>query len=170
MYHARPSRLNSRQLSYGLGMKSWAAHLTSLHPKLTSYEPTDVLTGLSVMFPLPTDASSAPIKFHEARARHLAKYVFPRQFGLHNVFTSPKSSGSYELLPDYDDREVDIKVSSSGLGELISADPARSQKLGKVKTPPRLKGALELMQRMGQLHDKYKYRKVLDRLCPSKVG
>lgn len=38
-------------------------------------------------------------------ARHLAKYVFPRQYGLPSVFDARGPSGS-----GYTDREEDIKV------------------------------------------------------------
>ena len=45
------------------------------------------------------------------RARNLAKYVFPRQYGLNNTFSSG-SSGTYGSLrtTDYLDREQEIKV------------------------------------------------------------
>lgn len=55
-------------------------------------------------------ATSATRGSTEAAARHLAKYIFPRQFGLHNAFTSPKARVSVDVLPDYTDRELEIKV------------------------------------------------------------
>ena len=88
----------------------------------------DVLTRLPTLFP---DQASAPTTGPraEAVARHLAKYVFPRQFSLHNVFTSPKSQGSYEVLPDYENRELDIKVSAldslTELGLIFQASVCR---------------------------------------------
>ena len=48
--------------------------------------------------------------YGEASLRHLAKYVFPRQFALHNPFTFRRSNSAWEILPDYDDRELAIKV------------------------------------------------------------
>ena len=45
------------------------------------------------------------------RARNLAKYVFPRQYGLSNAFSSA-SSGKYSSLrtTGYLDREQEIKA------------------------------------------------------------
>lgn len=77
----------------------------------------DVLVRLPTLYsvkvaPRPPDgmAASADRGTTEAAARHLAKYIFPRQFGLHNAFTSPKARVSVDVLPDYTDREVEIKV------------------------------------------------------------
>ncbi|CEQ41347.1 SPOSA6832_03072 [Sporobolomyces salmonicolor] len=92
-------------------------------------------------------------------ARHLAKYVFPRQFGLHNVFTSPKPRSSLEVLPDYQDREIEIK---SDVGPT-------AHKVGSIKTPGRLKPALPLLKRLALLHGRCNYRKLLDQKCPSKI-
>ena len=45
------------------------------------------------------------------RARHVAKYVFPREFGLHNVFTSQTDRGiTTQKFVDYISREVEIQV------------------------------------------------------------
>ncbi|KPV77796.1 uncharacterized protein RHOBADRAFT_11859, partial [Rhodotorula graminis WP1] len=87
----------------------------------------------------------------QAPARHLAKYIFPRQFGLHNVFTSDKARTSFQIMPDYLDREVEIK------------------KLGPVKTPERLKPVLPILDKLATLSARCNYRKLLDRRCPSKV-
>ncbi|KWU42353.1 hypothetical protein RHOSPDRAFT_21378, partial [Rhodotorula sp. JG-1b] len=89
-------------------------------------------------------------------ARHLAKYIFPRQFGLHNAFTSPKARVSVDVLPDYTDRELEIKVRR--LGSLIDT-----------KTPPRLRPVLPILQRLGLLSSRCNFRKLLDKRCPSKV-
>lgn len=44
-------------------------------------------------------------------ARHLAKYVFPRQYGLSNPFLVPTLAiFQANRLPDYSDREEEIKV------------------------------------------------------------
>ena len=54
------------------------------------------------------------------KARHVSKYIFPRQYGLGNVFTLKSanaypSSGKYDLFnrQKYDDREEEISVSPS---------------------------------------------------------
>lgn len=50
-------------------------------------------------------------------ARHLAKYVFPRQYGLSSpfMFAFSKRDAAVAKLPDFSDREVDIKVSLSAI-------------------------------------------------------
>lgn len=87
---------------------------------LTLYA-ADILTRIPDLFPHASSGSTSSSPSAQAPARHLAKYIFPRQFGLHNVFTAPKVQNSFEVLPDYDDRELDIKVSflaRGGKGEL----------------------------------------------------
>lgn len=74
---------------------------------------SDILHRISVMFPPTTSTAKPSAPADQTSARHLAKYVFPRQFGLHNAFTSPKARGSFEVLPDYDNRELEIKVSKA---------------------------------------------------------
>ncbi|GAA5865197.1 hypothetical protein JCM1840_003940 [Sporobolomyces johnsonii] len=131
MYHARASKGLDGKPAYGLSAKHVLVRLPSLFPLLRS--------------------ATARTPVVEAPARHLAKYVFPRQFGLHNVFTSPKPRSSLEVLPDYQDREIEIK------------------KLGSIKTPGRLKPALPLLNRLALLHGRCNYRKLLDQKCPSKI-
>ncbi|GAA5959406.1 hypothetical protein JCM21900_006848 [Sporobolomyces salmonicolor] len=131
MYHARASKGLDGKPAYGLSAKHVLVRLPPLFPLLRST-------------PARTPVAEAP-------ARHLAKYVFPRQFGLHNVFTSPKPRSSLEVLPDYQDREIEIK------------------KVGSIKTPGRLKPALPLLNRLALLHRRCNYRKLLDQKCPSKI-
>jgi hypothetical protein len=120
-------------------------------------------------------------------ARHLAKYIFPLQFGLANVFaTSAKNIGnavttSVRKYPDWEDREKEVKVSflpsppkhvtivlqetfnmHSLLTELLQAK-------GSVKTPKRLKSALALCEKMLWYHGKCGYKPLLDKVCPSKL-
>jgi hypothetical protein len=137
--------------------------------------PTDILARISDLFSHAASGSTSSSPSAHAPARHLAKYLFPRQFCLHNVFTSPKAQNNYEVLPDYDDRELDIKVSllaRGGRGEigLVLTRQRFRQKLGPVKTPKRLKGVLDLLERMIKLHSRCKPRKLLDRHCPSKAS
>ncbi|KAI0359808.1 hypothetical protein OH77DRAFT_1493323 [Trametes cingulata] len=84
-------------------------------------------------------------------ARHLAKYVFPRQYGLSNPFVSPSHRTSYARQPDYLDREHEIKMK------------------GSCKTPKRLKGVLSDLEKMIWRHHKCRYKSLLDITCPSKV-
>ncbi|GAA5844734.1 hypothetical protein JCM9279_002901 [Rhodotorula babjevae] len=133
MYHNRVASGKGGKPPYGLPLKH-------------------VLTRLSTLFP-PTAPSSTrpPNGVAQAPARHLAKYLFPRQFGLHNVFTSEKARTSFEIMPDYLDREVEIK------------------KLGSIKTPERLKPVVPLLDKLATLSSRCNYRKLLNRRCPSKL-
>ncbi|VDB94295.1 unnamed protein product [Peniophora sp. CBMAI 1063] len=79
-------------------------------------------------------------------ARHLAKYVFPRQYGLPSVFDARGSSSS-----GYMDREDDIK------------------KLGPHKTPKRLKQAVDLLEKSLWHHGKCRYKLLRNLACPSKL-
>jgi hypothetical protein len=42
-------------------------------------------------------------------ARHLSKYIFPRQYGLSSSFVATHRKEIF-TLPDYSDRELEIKV------------------------------------------------------------
>ncbi|KAI0719340.1 hypothetical protein C8T65DRAFT_706384 [Cerioporus squamosus] len=85
-------------------------------------------------------------------ARHLAKYVFPRQYGLESAFStsSGPSYGSFRF-PDYMDREQEIK------------------NRGSCKTPKRLKHVLGMLEKLTWRHRKCRYQLLLDLACPSKV-
>ncbi|GAA5915420.1 hypothetical protein JCM6882_001418 [Rhodosporidiobolus microsporus] len=135
MYHNRLARSKGSAFPYGLPVKHVLTRLPTLFPSLSAP---------------PANASLVDQARAEAPARHLAKYVFPRQFGLHNSFTFPKAR-SFEVLPDYLDRELEIK------------------KLGAVKTPTRLKPALEHLTRLAVLSQRCNYRKMLDRHCRSRM-
>lgn len=49
-------------------------------------------------------------KKQEENARHLSKYIFPRQYGLANPFSGSQSKKNAFQIPDYSDRESEIKV------------------------------------------------------------
>lgn len=114
-----------------------------------------ILSRLPTIFPPAPSPSSispdpSPPDALDRQSRHLFKYIFPRQFNLRNPFTSPKLA--WGAVEDYEDREAEIA------------------KLGPVKTPKRLKPALELAKRMIHLEGKCRYRKLLDRYCPRKAS
>ncbi|BGP16855.1 Telomerase reverse transcriptase [Rhodosporidiobolus nylandii] len=110
--------------------------LGSKHAFPYGFPSKHILTRLPALFPSlapsSTAASTAYKGSAEAPARHLAKYIFPRQFGMHNPFT-------------------------------------RAKKHGSIKTPTRLKPALELLGKLAVLGNRCNYRKLLDRSCPSKM-
>lgn len=87
-------------------------------------------------------------------------YMFPRQFGLHNVFTSvvdPRETA--QPLKDYTMREDEIR-------RLESKTPsARHDKI-----PKRLRGTLpQLISKMQKLHCRCSYKELLDHYCSTTV-
>ncbi|KAF9468017.1 hypothetical protein BDZ94DRAFT_1154632, partial [Collybia nuda] len=84
-------------------------------------------------------------------ARHLSKYIFPRQYGLSSPFQFTSQTRGAFKLPNYQDRESEISLK------------------GPCKTPRRLKGILSLLESMIWRHEKCGYKPLRDKICPSKV-
>ncbi|KAF8526333.1 hypothetical protein BU17DRAFT_40763, partial [Hysterangium stoloniferum] len=84
-------------------------------------------------------------------ARHVLKHIFPRQFGLRNPFTLVSCQSHTKRLEDYMNRDEEI------------------QARGNVKTPPRLKPALQLVEKIIKRHWTCSYRGIRSQTCPSKV-
>ncbi|KII85187.1 hypothetical protein PLICRDRAFT_116545 [Plicaturopsis crispa FD-325 SS-3] len=86
-------------------------------------------------------------------ARHLAKYVFPRQYGLSSPFCPTiQSKRDAFKIREYSDRENEIKTK------------------GSCKTPKRLKDVLGLLDKIIWRHGKCAYKPLRDKTCPSKVS
>jgi hypothetical protein len=72
------------------------------------YPPSDILNHVLETITEPKDNYVHQI---EAAARHVAKYIFPLQYALHNVFTCTlnywENGGRFR---DYGDREAEIQV------------------------------------------------------------
>lgn len=83
---------------------------------------------------------------------HVAKYVFPRQFGLHNVFTSTTDpTETAQQFKDYTLREQEVKG-------LRSRAPA--------KIPRRLRGkTLELVRKIQCNHQRCSYTQLMRHYC-----
>ncbi|KAG0138456.1 hypothetical protein HOY82DRAFT_227820 [Tuber indicum] len=94
-------------------------------------------------FPNPSD---------RAHAIHVLRYIFPRQFNLHNVFTSTVDrKETIQPLKDYTLREHEIAL-QGGKRSFI---------------PKRLKGkAFELVKRMMRLHRRCSYHALIEYYCP----
>lgn len=88
-------------------------------------------------------------------------YIFPRQFGLHNVFTSiVDRSKTSQKLQDYTLREEEIKSHFQG--------PTSDGKKGHIRIPKRLRGdAMRLVQRLQILHGRCSYKELLRYYCPT---
>jgi telomerase reverse transcriptase len=98
-----------------------------------------------------------------AETIHVMKYVFPRQFDLHNVFTSSTDvrNTSHQLM-DYTVREQEIaRVRTKR--KYRSGKPAL---LGD-KVPRRLRGkCFRLVERLRKRESRCSYRTLLDHHCP----
>ncbi|KAJ7928905.1 hypothetical protein B0H13DRAFT_1596970, partial [Mycena leptocephala] len=82
-------------------------------------------------------------------ARHLAKYVFARQYGLTSPFKFQTAKYESFKIPNFGDREHEIK--------------------GTCKTPKRLKEVIPLLEKLIWRHGKCGYKPLRDHACPSKV-
>ncbi|KAG0650734.1 Telomerase reverse transcriptase [Hyphodiscus hymeniophilus] len=86
---------------------------------------------------------------------HVMLYIFPRQFGLHNVFTGDvDSKETVQPFKDYTLREDEIH--------------AKFPTEATVKIPKRLRGkATELVQKMQIQHSRCPYKILLNYYCPA---
>ena len=100
-------------------------------------------------------------------ATHVMKYIFPRQFGLHNVFTSevdPKET--VQPFKDYTLREYEVSnmTSNPTLSRLGAESPKRS-KTGAI--PRRLRGRTQqLVKKLLTKHGRCSYTQLLRHYCP----
>ena len=94
---------------------------------------------------------------------HLAKYIFPRQFGLHNVFTSKVDSReTAQTFKDYTLREQEIDLQEKCL-QAKGKTASRAQN----HVPKRLRGnALKLIQDLQRRSSKCSYSMLLQHYCP----
>jgi len=81
-------------------------------------------------------------------------YIFPRQFGLHNVFTNqPNPRETVQPFKDYTIREDEINSKYSS--------PST------IKIPKRLRGkAARLVQKLQVKHSRCAYKELLEYYCP----
>ncbi|KAG5926155.1 hypothetical protein E4U42_003572 [Claviceps africana] len=100
---------------------------------------------------------------NDANTAKLMMYMFPRQFGLHNVFTTEVHSlQTAQKLQDYTIRDEEIFRFLKNPRNL-SAD-------GTAKLPKRLRGmAWNLVQRLQTLHSRCSYTELLRHYCPSEL-
>ncbi|KAI9884054.1 MAG: hypothetical protein M1823_004168 [Watsoniomyces obsoletus] len=98
------------------------------------------------------------------------RYIFPRQFGLHNVFTSkvdPRET--VQPFKDYTMREDELKHHEKGVGG--AGDSDRIGRPLTVKIPKRLRGrAVQLVAQLQQRHRRCAYKALLEHYCPQQGG
>ncbi|KAJ9228282.1 hypothetical protein DTO271D3_5664 [Paecilomyces variotii] len=105
---------------------------------------------------------------------HVMKYIFPRQFGLHNVFTSSVDSRETAFpYKDYTFREEEIGWIEGRKSHRVHPSAADEEEAKSVqderrpKIPKRLRGkAVELVQKLQKGNQRCPYTKLLDYYCP----
>ncbi|KAF9692635.1 hypothetical protein EKO04_009418 [Ascochyta lentis] len=111
-----------------------------------------------------------PRRHDRQQAIHIMRYMFPRQFGLHNVFTSKVDTRETAMpFKDYTLREKEIhQRMCRDLGNKIhKADEITKWKL---RVPKRLRGDLILMtEKLRILHQRCSYTEMLRHYCPTEA-
>ncbi|GLA36047.1 hypothetical protein AnigIFM63309_001705 [Aspergillus niger] len=88
---------------------------------------------------------------------HVLKYIFPKQFGLHNVFSSV-SSGQDMQFKDYTYRE----------DEIAKLEKSKRAHTSQITIPRRLQGkAIELVQQLQNRNKRCSYTYLLNYYCPA---
>ena len=103
---------------------------------------------------------------------HILRYMFPRQFGMHNVFTSRVDSRETAMpFKDYTLREKEIhhamerELTQKGLSH-----DANAIKKWKSHIPKRLRGdVVAMVDKMRKLNSKCSYMEMLRHYCPIEV-
>lgn len=129
---------------------------THLSPSLTPQE--DVLNRMSS-----TDSVRENV--------HLMKYIFPRQFGLQNVFSGSLDGGDNQFRSDKSrEEEIAALGNTARLRRLQNEDDKRCEDgdaKADLKLPKRLRGqALDLTRRLRTNHSQCAYAKLLQYYCP----
>lgn len=107
----------------------------------------------------------------QAHTVHLMKYIFPRQFGLHNVFTSTVDSReTVQPFKDYTLREQEI-ASAARQKQAKGGIAAANAQQSKDQLPKRLRGLpVELIKKLQKRHARCPYKELLKHYCPVDVG
>jgi len=98
-----------------------------------------------------------------AETVHVMKYIFPRQFGLHNAFTSAVDlQDTSQPFKDYTLRESEI-AKQQMKRRFRPGQPS----LPADKVPRRLRGScFRLVERIRKRHSRCSFRALLDHYCP----
>lgn len=101
---------------------------------------------------------------------HIMRHVFPRQFGLHNVFTSKVDTRETAMsFKDYTLREKEIHQS---MCRELSDNVGSEEHVLKWKShiPKRLRGdTVALVNKLRRLNQRCSYMELLRHYCPVKV-
>jgi hypothetical protein len=101
----------------------------------------------------------------EKQTLHVAKYMFPRQFDLHNVFTSDVDSRqTAQQFQDYALREQEIHRTE--LNRLSKLPPLKMGERAKAYAPKRLRGqVMDFVRRIRKGHQQCAYVELLQYYC-----
>jgi len=121
-----------------------------------------------------TDAIDALNRYpdlqNEEQTVQILRYIFPRQFGLHNVFTSHVEPRECALpFMDYTLREKDMHNS---MRQALGKNSNNRQEASKwrSRTPKRLRGAATAWaNKLRILHRRCSYLEMLRHYCPVEV-
>lgn len=91
----------------------------------------------------------------KARARLLSKHIWPREYGLKNVFCN-------KTVQDGPQKEHEMRMSLSSREEELRIQ-------GKLQTPSRLLNCNKLLKLMILNHDRFDYRRALELCCPTSL-
>ena len=102
---------------------------------------------------------------------HIMRYIFPRQFGLHNVFTS-KVDPRETAMPfkDYTLREKEIH---SSMCRELGGKATNLEDIAKwkLRAPKRLRGeVIALVEKLRILNQRCSYTEMLRHYCPVEVA
>lgn len=105
-----------------------------------------------------------------AETVHVMKYIFPRQFGLQNVFASTGygGSGAQFNASALREQEISAKVDQK---EGVHARLLRDSGFTSKKLPKRLRGQVEdLVRALRVRHTRCSYLELLNYYCPLEVS
>ena len=99
------------------------------------------------------------------------KYIFPRQFGLHNVFTCDVDKReTSQPFKDYTLREQELNQAERAA---VRYGPPKKQhiRIGRQYIPRRLRGGpISLVKRLQIRHARCSYERLLKYYCPVEVS
>lgn len=103
---------------------------------------------------------------------HIMKYIFPRQFSLHNVFTSrvdPRDTA--QPFKDYTLREQEIcRANSEKVFAKAENGDARPNRKSTCRLPKRLRGSpADMVCKLRKLHERCSYTELLRHYCSVEV-
>ncbi|KAJ5358817.1 uncharacterized protein N7496_011230 [Penicillium cataractarum] len=109
----------------------------------------------------------------EAQTVHVTNYIFPRQFGLQNAFTSTANRNGNTQNFVFRESEISQLIEKEQLRRPAPSDNQvheHNEEAAHTKLPKRLRGqTFELVRKFRVRHSKCSYRQLLDHYCPDEL-